>query len=104
MPVFARRDPNCPGALHERSSGFLCCGGLYPRSPVTARGTHRLPAWWDWKITLGCIALVAVTVLLALTIHWVRENAIERLETKLEARLDALERTVADLPDAAATR
>ena len=63
-----------------------------------------LPAWWDWKITLGFIALAAFTVLLAVTIHTQRENAIERLETKLEARLDALERTVADLPDAAATR
>ena len=63
-----------------------------------------LPAWWDWKITLGYIALAAVTVLLAVTIHTEHENAIERLETKLEARLDALERTVADLQDAAATR
>ena len=63
-----------------------------------------LPAWWDWKITLGYIALAAVTVFVAVTIKTERENAIERLETKLEARLDALERTVADLQDAAATR
>ena len=63
-----------------------------------------LPAWWDWKITLAYIALAAVTVLLAVTIHTEHEDAIERLETKLEARLDALERTVADLQDAAATR
>ena len=63
-----------------------------------------LPAWWDWKVTLGYIALAAGTGLLAVTIHTQREDAIERLETKLEARLDALERTVADLQDAAATR
>ena len=63
-----------------------------------------LPAWWDWKITLGYIALAAVTVLLDVTIHTEHEDAIERLETKLEARLDALERRVADLQDAAATR
>lgn len=68
------------------------------------RGIHMLPAWWDWKITLGYIALGAVTVLLAVTINTERENAIERLETKIEARLDALERTVADLQDTAATR
>ncbi len=63
-----------------------------------------LPAWWNWKLTLAYIFLAAATVLLAVTIHTEREEAIERLKMKLEARLGALERTVADLQDTTATR
>ncbi len=63
-----------------------------------------LPAWRNWKLTLAYIFLAAAMAFAAVTIHTEREEAIERLETKLEARIDALERTVADLQDAAAAR